>query len=250
MKVDNIYIYGRNAVMEALTNKPEVVVEVFISKKSKDKHLQSIVDEADVKYSVLNPKDLPGGLDRDVVHQGVVAEIDERKLFIPYRDFIAKLNTSDNPALLVFGEVQDPQNVGAAIRSATAFGVAGVLIPPHNQAPVNGTVVKVSAGTAFRVPLVAINNVNATLLDLKKNGFWVYGLDGGGDVSLPDEKFEKPTVFVLGNEGEGLRKMTAKACDTMLSIPINSQCESMNASASVAVALYDWSIKHKNGLNT
>ena len=96
---------------------------------------------------------------------------------------------------------------------------------------------------AFHIPLIAINNVNATITDLKKKGFWVYGLSGDGEVSLPDEAFEKPSVFVIGNEGSGLRKMTAEACDTLLSIPIDTRCESMNASASVAVALYDWSTK-------
>jgi len=105
-------------------------------------------------------------------------------------------------------------------------------------------VVKVSAGMAFRVPLVSISNVNTTIRDLKEKGFWMYGLDARGDAVLGKETFDKPTVFVLGNEGAGLRKMTAEVCDTLLSIPLDQRCESLNASASAAVVFYEWARQH------
>jgi len=238
-----IYVYGRNAVVEALKKRPDTISEIFLLEKSDDEDIKKLIKEKNVKHSVFNEHSLPGNLDSHVTHQGIVAAIFNNKLVSNYKDFIDNLHITDQTALLIFGEVQDPQNVGAAIRSAAAFGLSGVLIPTHNQAPINGTVVKVSAGMAFNIPLVSINNVNTTVLDLKKKGFWIYGLDGEGEVSLPDESFGKPSVFIVGNEGEGLRKMTAKACDILLSIPINSKCESMNASASVAVTLYDWSTK-------
>lgn len=238
------YVYGRNPVIEALKTRPDTVSAIFLSQKNtEDQQLDSLIKESNIKPSALNENQLPGGLESHVTHQGVVAAIHTNKLIPAYKDFINNLEVTDKTALLIFGEVQDPQNVGAAIRSAAAFGISGVLIPSNNQAPINGTVVKVSAGMAFRVPLVSIKNVNTTIEDLKKKGFWVYGLAGEGETSLPDEKFEKPTVFVIGNEGQGLRKLTAENCDTLLSIPIDERCESMNASASVAVALYDWSVK-------
>jgi len=238
-----IYIYGQNAIIEALKKRPDTVSEVFLLEKNKDTELQKLIKNLNIKTSELNSKNLPGKLESHVTHQGVVASIFADKLVLPYKDFINDLEVTDRTALLIFGEVQDPQNVGAAIRSAAAFGLSGVLIPSHNQAPINGTVVKVSAGMAFNIPLVSVSNINNTIQDLKKKGFWVYGLDGGGETSLPDESFGKPTVFVIGNEGEGLRKLTAESCDTLLSIPIDPKCESMNASTSVAVALYDWSTK-------
>jgi len=238
-----IYIYGKNAVVEALTSRPDTISEVFVSAKTNDDNLINLIQKTKVKHSMLNENNLPGKLENHVSHQGVVASISIEKLMPTYKDFMNTLEVTDKTALLIFGEVQDPQNVGAAIRSAVAFGLSGVLVPTHNQAPINGTVVKVSAGMAFRIPLVAIKNVNATITDLKKKGFWVYGLDGDGEVSLPNESFEKATAFVIGNEGQGLREMTAKACDTRLSIPIDAHCESMNASASIAVALYAWSVK-------
>ncbi len=243
MKEDIAYIYGHNPVMEALQARPDVIKEVFLKAHSKDEHLKSLLEKARVKTSVLNERNLPGKLDSGVVHQGVVTSIYLDRLLFEYKDFINELTVTDNTSVLILGEIQDPQNVGAIIRSAAAFGVDAVLVPSHNQAPVNGTVVKVSAGMAFRVPLVSINNVNATIQDLKNKGFWVYGLHGEGEMNLPGENFEKPSAFVIGNEGTGLRKMTAQACDTLLSIPTDKRCESLNASASVAVVLYDWSTK-------
>ncbi len=243
MKEEIVYIFGRNPVMEALQARPDVIQEIFLKPKSKDEHLKSILEKSGIESSELNERRLPGMLENSVVHQGVVASIHLERLMPAYKDFVDTFVVTDTTSMLILGEIQDPQNVGAAIRSAAAFGVSAVLVPPHNQAPINGTVVKVSAGMAFRVPLVAINNVNATIVDLKKRGFWIYGLHGEGEVKLPDEKFEKPSAFVIGNEGNGLRKMTAEACDTLLRIPTDERCESMNASASVAVVLYDWSTK-------
>ena len=151
--------------------------------------------------------------------------------------------------MLILGEVQDPHNVGAVIRSAAAFGFAGVLIPPHNQAPVTGTVVKVSAGMAFRIPLVTISNVNAVIRDLQQSGFWVYGLEGDGTVSTVNEEFAKPTAFVLGNEGSGLREKTKEACDDLISVPISKRCEPLNAAAATAVVLASWSAQHQAALD-
>jgi len=238
-----MYIYGRNSVSEALNARPDTIFEIFLLKKNDDVEVKKNAHRHKIKLSIFDEENLPGNLKGPITHQGIMASIRMDMLMPNYKDFINQLEITDKTALIIFGEVQDPQNVGAAIRSAAAFGVSGVLVPAHNQAPINGTVVKVSAGMTFRVPLVSIGNVNATIKDLKKKGFWIYGLDGGGDVSLPNESFGKPTAFVIGNEGQGLRKMTAKVCDTLLSIPIDSQCESMNASASVAVTLYDWSTK-------
>lgn len=171
-----------------------------------------------------------------------------KHLPLPYEKFIEGLKITNDTALVVLGEVQDPQNVGAIIRTAAAFGIAGVLIPDRRNAQVNATVVKVSAGMAFQVPLVSISNVNETLRDLKKRGFWTYGLDGAAKQSIHDEKFDAPSAFILGNEANGVRQKTLEVCDIPLIIPMNSKCESLNVAASAAVALYAWSVHHKGAL--
>jgi 23S rRNA (guanosine2251-2'-O)-methyltransferase len=138
--------------------------------------------------------------------------------------------------------------VGAIIRSATAFGASGILIPAHNQAPITGIVAKASAGTVFSIPILAINNENQTILDLKKRGFWIYGLAGEGDHELPKEKFDAPAVFVVGSEGQGLRQRTREHCDILLRIPMTPRVESLNASVSAAVVLAAWATQHPEAL--
>jgi 23S rRNA (guanosine2251-2'-O)-methyltransferase len=178
----------------------------------------------------------------------MIAKIDKQKLVVAFDDFKKTLIVNADTALVLLGEVQDPHNVGAVVRSAAGFGLSGVLIPKHRQAGVTGTVVKVSAGMAFKIPLVEVANVNRTIEDLKESGFFVYGLDGGGDVPLSDEQFTKASVFVLGNEGEGMRQKTREHCDSIISIPIHKRCESLNASASAAVVFYEWSTQHTKAL--
>lgn len=249
MKTEIEYIFGKHAVREVLRERPDVVVEAHVAADFSDESILELIDKQHVALKVLNLKNPPRGVSAKAAHQGVVAGIYPLKLTLPYKEFKASLSKSPDTALLVLGEVQDPHNVGAVIRSAAAFGLAGVLIPPHNQSPVTGTVVKVSAGMAFRIPLVTIPNVNTVLRDLQKDGFWVYGLEGEGTTTTVSEKFTRPSVFVLGNEGTGLREKTKEVCDELISIPIHPRCESLNAAAATAVVLASWSAQHPKALS-
>ena len=174
--------------------------------------------------------------------------MDPSALLISLDDFLKTLDTRTNPSVVVLGEVQDPHNVGAIIRSAAAFGLSGVLIPEHNQAGITGAVVKTSAGMVFRIPLVSIGNVNNTLKILKEKGFWIYGLAMDGETSLGTDVFDAPVAFVVGNEGAGIREKTLTSCDVTLQIPMNSRTESLNAAVSAAVVFYEWSRKHPEAL--
>jgi 23S rRNA (guanosine2251-2'-O)-methyltransferase len=171
-------------------------------------------------------------------------------LMLPFPEFLAALTeggtrTPDAGTMLVLlDELTDPHNVGAIIRSAAAFGAAGILIPSHNQAPITGAVVKTSAGMVFRIPLVPINNVNQAIDTLKKEGFKTYGLVMDGDTALAEEPFDAPALMIVGNEGEGIREHTLARCDIRLRIPMDPRAESLNASVSAAVVLYQWSTRH------
>ena len=249
-KIEVEYIFGKHAAREVLKERPDVVVEAVLAADFSDEQILRLIDKhKTIRFRVLNEKNPPRGVSSKSAHQGVILGIRPDKLTIPYKEFKQSLTAGDHTALLVLGEVQDPHNVGAVIRSAAAFGLSGVLIPPHNQAPVNGTVVKVSAGMAFRIPLVTIPNVNTILRDLKDSGFWVYGLEGEGTTKTTTEKYTKPTVFVLGNEGAGLREKTKELCDELLSIPIHPRCESLNAAAATAVVLAGWAAQHGEALS-
>lgn len=238
------YIYGKHAVTEALRNLPEAVQKVFLLPSFADDVIRDLLAKNNIKSEKMEINKMPKEVDREVTHQGVIALVSLHKLVKPYKEFIENLKVTPHTALIILGELQDPQNVGAVIRSAAAFGIAGVLIPEYNQAPINGTVVKVSAGMAFRVPLVEISNINNTIRDLKEKGFWIYGLDGEAEHSLNTEKFDAPTVFILGNEAKGIREKTKELCDIVLKIPSDPRCESLNAAASAAVAMYAWSREH------
>lgn len=247
MNQEKTYIYGKHPVSEALLNAPHTVVRVFLSPHLEDRDFKNLITKTGVLVATLSPQNAPF-LEKDAVHQGVAAEISLSGLMREYREFVDGLEINPNTALVLLGEIQDPQNVGAIVRSAAAFGIAGVLIPEHQQAPVTGLVIKVSAGMAFRVPLVSIGNVNTTVRDLKERGFWVYGLDESASRPLNKEVFDAPTLFVLGNEARGIREKTRELCDILLSIPMSARCESLNVAASAAVVFYAWSAQHGEAL--
>jgi 23S rRNA (guanosine2251-2'-O)-methyltransferase len=234
--------------MEALQNTPRVIRKVFLAPDLRDTELRALLEKHKIPMATLtrgSGKELVG---KDTAHQGVIAIMDPSALLLSLDEFLATLDTKTNPAVAILGEVQDPHNVGAIIRSAAAFGLAGVFIPEHNQAGVTGAVVKTSAGMTFRIPLVSIGNVNNTLKVLKEKGFWIYGLAMGGTTALGTEAFDAPSAFVVGNEGAGIREKTLTACDVTLSIPIHARTESLNAAVSAAVVFYEWSRKHPEAL--
>ncbi len=248
MSSDTVYIYGRHTVSEALAKKPHVIKRVLVADYVSDPKFLHLLREASVPVEVLTQKTCPKTIDDTVAHQGIVASIAVERLIIPYQEFIRSLSVTNRTGIVALGELSDTQNVGAIIRSSAGFGISAILIPEHNQAPITSTVAKVSAGMIFQVPLVSVTSLNNALRDLKDKGFWVYGLDEKGTQSLPKEKFDAPAVFVVGNEGEGLRKATHELCDILLSIPMDRRCESFNAATSVAIVLYQWSVyTHQRG---
>jgi len=244
MTESKTYIYGTHALMEALTYAPHTLDEVFAAKHFGDPTLMTLAK----KHGIPFHQKMPQGFDDSAAHQGIVGIVSLPRLMRSYDEFCRKLIVGPDTALVLLGELQDPQNVGAVIRSAAAFGISGILIPDHREAQVTGAVVKVSAGMAFKVPLVSIGNINTTLRDLKDRGFMVYGLSGDAKYTVTKEEFVLPTVFVLGNESEGIREKTKELCDKLLSIPMHPRCESLNAATSASVAFYAWSAKHSKAL--
>ena len=232
--------------MEALTNNPKTLKKVFLASNFVDTELGALVKKNGIPIAVLSSGSIPWDVDRGDIRQGIIGLLSLENLVSPFRSFIGSLKISSDISLVLLDEIQDPHNLGAIIRSAAAFGVSGVLIPERNQVPITSAVIKVSAGMAFRVPLVSIGNVNATLRDLKDKGFWIYGLDETATKSAALEKFDRPSVFVMGNEAAGIREKTRELCDVLLSIPMNARCESLNVAASAAITFYSWSLQHKS----
>ena len=141
--------------------------------------------------------------------------------------------------LLLLDELQDPQNVGALIRSADAAGVHGVLLPRRRSCPLNMVVAKVSAGAVNYVPVVQIGNIVQTLRSLQEQGFWAVGADMDGESLYFDADLDRPVVLVIGAEGKGLGRLVKENCDMLVRIPMQGGVNSLNASAAGAILLYE-----------
>jgi len=172
-------------------------------------------------------------------HQGVMGE-GEDIAFGSIAELAATIREKGAGALvLALDGVTDPHNFGAILRSAAAAGVDGIVFPERRSAQVNETVVRSSAGTAGRVPLVRVVNLARALEDLKEAGAWVYGLAAGeGSRDYLDEAFDRSTVLVLGSEGEGLHRKIQEHCDGLLAIGMPGGIESLNVSSAAAVMLF------------
>jgi 23S rRNA (guanosine2251-2'-O)-methyltransferase len=243
------YIYGKHALEEALQNAPHVIKKVFFAPEMDDRELRELVRARNIPISEMKNKEAGRIVGEETPHQGVIAVANLERLMIDFDDFVEKIDISSDTMLVLLDELTDPQNVGAIIRSAAAFGASGILMPLHNQAPLTGSVVKASAGMVFRVPVVSIGNVNRTIELLKERDFRAYALAMQGPKTVSEETYEMPSLFVVGNEGKGIRQKTFEHCDATLRIPMHPRCESLNASVSAAVALYAWSERHPDALN-
>ena len=160
---EKVYIYGKHALMEALTSAPHVIRKVFLSRETStsEPELAKLLAKHKISVEMMKgPRDAGRMVGDETAHQGVIAVADPNELLVDFKSFIAALKPTERTMLVLLDELTDPHNVGAIIRSAAAFGASGVLMPSHNQAPVTGAVVKASAGMVFRVPIVAIGNVN------------------------------------------------------------------------------------------
>ena len=244
--MQSTYIYGRHAVKELIQNHSQRIQGVFVSIGA-EKEFTELARRAHIRVEPLADHDFRKELD-GAVHQGVVAKVAMDGLVQDYETFMRSFTPDASTSLVLLNEITDPHNVGAIIRSAAAFGAKAVLIPTHNQAPITGAVAKASAGMVFAMPIVAINNENQTIEDLKKRRFWIYGLAGEGKNEIYKEKFDAAACFVVGSEGEGLRAKTREHCDILLRVPMHQRTESLNASVSAAVVLAEWSKQHPEAL--
>ncbi|OHE25398.1 MAG: 23S rRNA (guanosine(2251)-2'-O)-methyltransferase RlmB, partial [Syntrophus sp. RIFOXYC2_FULL_54_9] len=141
--------------------------------------------------------------------------------------------------VIILDSINDPQNLGAIIRTAHCCGANGVIIPSNRAASVTASVVKASAGAVYRIPTAMTVNLVRTIEYLKEKGFWIYGADAASGVSFHAPDYEGHTGLVLGNEGLGIRPLIRKKCDFLISIPIRGEVASLNVSAAAGVILYE-----------
>lgn len=234
-------LVGRNPVIEALrTEIPATALYVAQQSELDDRVVESIQIAGNRglpihEISRMELDRMTGG----VLHQGIGIAVPPYRYREPSDLIAAAIDAKQAPLLVALDGVQDPRNLGAVVRSASAFGAHGVIVPERRAAGMTATAWRGSAGAAARLPVARVTNLSRTILELQKAGIFVVGLAADGDMEL--EEFggaADPLCIVVGSEGKGLSRLVAEKCDQILSIPMAGSTESLNASVAASVALW------------
>jgi 23S rRNA (guanosine2251-2'-O)-methyltransferase len=231
------WIYGHHAVVGALMNKNRVKYEVYFTSEAEKKLKNEIKLENINVISTKKTRDEINLLLKGISnHQGICLRVE--KIQSPQlSDFIKSLN-EEKSIIFLLDQLDDPQNVGAIFRSALAFNIDGIILTNNNSVNENSFLAKTASSAIDKVPFTKIQNINSCIKILKDNGYWIYGLDMKATSSITDIKFPKKTVFVLGSENKGMRKITASLCDESLKIRISESLESLNVSNTAAIMMF------------
>ncbi len=231
---------GPHAVTEALRAAPRAVEVILIADSLRPTSIRQLEDAArrvNVEVEEAS-RALLDELAPDLPHQGVVAITGA----YPYVDLGAVLdfaNEQTAPLIVVLDQVQDPRNLGAVMRSAFAFGAAGIVMPKDRSAPVSAVAVRASAGASELIRTARVTNLARALDDIRGNGYQVYGAALAGDIALHQLPLDGKVALVLGSEGKGIRRLTAEHCDRLFRIALLNDFDSLNVSAAAAVTLYE-----------
>src|SRR5437660_2167926 len=233
------FIYGINAVAEAVKARGRGFEWVGVAKERHDLRLQRVIDDCRkngiaVRFVARAELDRMAGHNG---HQGVVA-VTSAKQYNDLDDVVAA-KRGQYSLVVVLDGVEDPHNLGAILRTADAAGANGVVIPERRAAGVTGTVTKASAGASEHLPIAKVTNIARTLEDLKAKGLWIVGLDERGKQSYDTVDYKMDCAIVLGAEGKGLHDLVARKCDFLVSIPMLGKVPSLNVSVAAGVVLYE-----------
>lgn len=224
-------LWGKHAVAAALDNPKRKVLKAWATREAAA--FMQFPD--DVSVTMAEAADLSRLVPSDAPHQGVVIEV------APLDDAWLSEITADAPdraVVLVLDQVTDPQNVGAILRSAAAFGALGIVTQDRHSPPEGGVLAKAASGALERVPWIRVVNLARALDELAEAGFWRIGLAGEADLDLAEALGPKKVALVLGAEGPGMRSNIREHCDALARLPIGDAVESLNVSNAAAVALY------------
>jgi 23S rRNA (guanosine2251-2'-O)-methyltransferase len=231
-------VFGFHAVLARLRSEPKSVVEIFLDEKRNDargKDLIALAERFGVRLLRVPTKRLDGfyGGGR---HQGVVARVEVKSLSHSVDEIVENV---EKPLLLVLDGVTDPHNLGACLRVANAAGANAVIAPKDRAAGISPAVSKVASGAAEVTPYVMVTNLVRTLAELKERNIWIVGADERAEKTLYQADLPDSIAWVLGAEGEGMRRLTRESCDLLVRIPMSGEVESLNVSVSAGVCLFE-----------
>ena len=233
-------IEGRNAVIEAL-RAGTPIDKVYIAKGETDAalgHIAAKAREAGAAVVDCDRRKLDG-MSVTHAHQGVIA-IAAVRAYASVADILnAAREKGEAPLIMVCDELSDPHNLGAVIRTAYCAGAHGVIIPKRRSAGLTAVVAKTSAGAVSHLPVAKVANLTACLKELKEAGVWVFGTAADAKQTMYQADLKGPAAIVIGSEGEGMSRLVRETCDVLVSIPMKGELNSLNASASAAILLYE-----------
>ena len=233
------YIYGINAVSEALKARGRAFEWVGMAKERHDLRLQRLIEDCrrlavPVRFLQRTELDRMAG---NAAHQGVVA-VTSAKQYSDLDDVVGA-KRGQYSLVVVLDGVEDPHNLGAILRTADAAGADGIVIPERRAASVTGTVTKASAGASEHLPIAKVTNIARTVEELKERNIWTVGLDERGSQTYDALDYNMDCALVLGAEGKGLHDLVKRKCDFLVSIPMLGKVSSLNVSVAAAVVLYE-----------
>ncbi|HEM49326.1 MAG TPA: 23S rRNA (guanosine(2251)-2'-O)-methyltransferase RlmB, partial [Caldithrix sp.] len=234
-----IKIFGRQPVFEALRFGC-VLQNIWIAKQAKDKPIRQIEETAQkklVKVNYVDKNDIQKIVGA-VVHQGVAAQVVYDN-FIDIASLDSFIGHCNNPFILVLDQIQDPHNLGAIIRTAEITNADLVILPVKGSAPINATVAKTSAGALFGVKIHQTENITLLIKQLQQHGIFVFAASVSNRQSIYQVDFTNPTALVIGSEDKGIRKNIQTVCDELITIPQLGKLNSLNASVSTAIIMYE-----------
>ena len=232
-------IHGFHAVTSRLRQREGLVKEIYFDSARRDnrgKDLLALAESRGVRVIMVDAKRLDG-MTGQARHQGVAARVDAVKLPTHIDDVLEDL--TEPPLLLILDGVTDPHNLGACLRVADGMGAHAVIAPKDHAVGLNATVAKVASGAADTVPYIMVTNLARTMRELKDKGVWLIGADERADHDLYGIKLNGPMAWVLGAEGEGMRRLVREKCDALVSIPVRGRVQSLNASVAAGILLFE-----------
>ncbi len=227
-------IYGRNSVISALTGE-EKPSKVLISQNNADSRILSLCQQFNIKPEMVNSSILDK-VSKGGNHQGVIAYISE----FTYTDFEEILRTTKDKKdslLLIFDGIEDPVNFGSMIRTASCFGVDGIIMMKQRQVQVTPVVRKISTGAEQFIPISRVTNLSASVKRMKEEGFWIVAADGAGKQYYDEVNYDGKIAIIIGSEGSGISRLVLQNSDFVVRIPISGPITSLNAAVSGALML-------------
>jgi 23S rRNA (guanosine2251-2'-O)-methyltransferase len=235
------YVWGRNPILETLRSTRQVK-RILIADGQRDAQpIAAILQEAERRHVPIEtvPRLRLDQISQGAVHQGCLAVVEARKYATLEQILAFASQKNEDPFLLVLDAIQDVNNLGSLLRSAEAVGVHGVVIPLHQAAEVNATVVKTSAGASEHLLIAQETNLTHTIDFLKKQNIWVIGLDSETKTEYDQADLTGALALVVGNEGRGISRLVREHCDLLIKLPMRGHVTSLNAAVAGSVALYE-----------